>query len=225
MRRVLLLDTETTGTDESAQCIEVAAAVFDIRYAVVVRAFSSLLCARSNEAECVNQIPAQALLDAPGPAATWIAVSNLAVEAEAIVAHGAEFDRRFVPSDAVPSAPWICSMDDLLWPRARKPGESLVSLALAHGLGVCSAHRALDDVELLARLLARVHEMGADLDAFLARGLRPKARFVVADRRFDPARNEMAKAAGFKWDPDAREWWRVMAVEDASVLPFEVRQC
>lgn len=224
MKRVLLLDTETTGTDEGAACVEVAVALFSVPHATVLRSFSSLISHPTNEAEAINGISVDVLAEAPLSAAVWALVNALAREAEAIVSHGAEFDRRFVPEHVAPGLPWICTLEDVLWPRARRPGESLVALALAHGLGVGSAHRAMADVDLLARLLGRVKELGGDVGGMLARGLRPKARFAVADRRFDPARNELAKAHGFAWDRPAapKQWSRAMAREDAAALPFEV---
>ena len=228
MKTVLLLDTETTGTDERAVCIEVAAVLYSVQYASVVAAYSSLIRADANPAEAVNRISPELVRTGSAAANVWNDVANLAGEAEAIVAHGVEFDRRFVPVDVYAdhrsSIPWICSMEDLAWPRASS-SRGLVAVALAHDVGVESAHRALADVMLLARLLTRVRDMGVDLESFLARGLRPKARFAVADRRFDPARNEVAHAHGFRWKAEERAWIRTMAIEDAGSLPFEVERC
>ena len=47
-------------------------------------------------------------------------------------------------------------------------------MALAHGVGVVSVHRALADVDTLARTLTAVAELGVDLGEFLERGMRPK---------------------------------------------------
>ncbi len=222
MKTILILDTETTGTNDHDICIEVACALYSVEHATVVSSYASLLFATHNEAEHVNHIPVAALATVDNSHIVWDTVRMLLRRADVIVSHGAEFDRHFVPAAIRDGWPWICSMDDLAWPRATKPRESRVSLALAHGLGVGSAHRAAADVDLLARTLTRVAETGIDLPAFLARGLRPKARFVVADRQFDAARNEQAKAAGFAWDAAARVWARTMAIEDAAALPFAV---
>jgi hypothetical protein len=51
MKTILLLDTETTGTDERAVCIEVAVALYSVEYAAVVRSYSSLIRHDANEAE------------------------------------------------------------------------------------------------------------------------------------------------------------------------------
>lgn len=218
-RTVLLLDTETTGVESDAVAIEVAVALYSVPHAAVVRSFSSLIRADANPAEKVNGIPVSLLAEALPPERVWPSVAAFAERSEAIVAHNADFDRRFVPA-SLASRPWICSMDDIAWPRGQA-GMSLIGLALAHGLGVSHAHRAAVDVDMLGRLLSRVAEMGHDLGAMLVRGLRPKATFqalVLYER------NHEAKAAGFRWDGDAKRWWRSMAIEDAATLPFKVRQ-
>lgn len=222
MNRCLILDTETDGTEESSVCIEVAAIVFDVKRAAPVRSFSSLIRAESNGAEGVNRIPAGLLTDAPSPEKVWPAIARMAGECDAILCYGADFDRRFVPPEVVRSAPFICAMDDLQWPRATKPRMSLVALALAHDLGVSHAHRAMVDCDLLARLLARAHEMGIDLEAFLARGMRPKAIFQAL---VPFERKDEAKIAGFGWNEDgSRRWLRKMAIEDVGELPFPVKE-
>lgn len=224
MKTILLLDTETTGTDEHAVCIEVAVALFSVEHAAVTRSYSSLIQHGTNEAEHVNRIPAGLLASAPAAPVVWTGVAKFMAQADAIVAYGAEFDRRFVPPVAPQDmCPWICAMDDLQYPRSDRR-MTLTALALAHDVGVASAHRAFADVDLLARLFTRVHGMGVDLEAMLRRGLRPKARYVVAERGFDEARNALVKANGFSWDPLMKQWSRSMAIEDAETLPFRVER-
>lgn len=220
--RVLILDTETTGLDPAVdEVVEVAVALFDVKRAAVTESWSCLIRAAANPAEKINGIAPALLADAPARETVWARVVEYAVLADAVVAHNAEFDRAFSPPSLRTSLPWICSKNDLEWPRANKLGESLVSLALAHGLGVAHAHRAMADVDTLARLLSRAAELGVDLGAFLARGLRPKAK-VIAQVSYDD--REKAKASGFQWDGATKKWWRIMALEDAAKLPFPTRQ-
>lgn len=219
---ILILDTETTGTDDAAVCIEVACALYSVRHAAVIRSFSSLIRSESNAAEAVNHIAPALLVDAPESGPVWSAVARVGANAGAVVAHNAEFDQRFQRAFVPGTKSWICSMDDLLWPRATRLGEGLISLALAHGIGVANAHRAAADVDLLARLFTRAAEMGADLEAMLARGLRPKALFQAL---VPFERNHEAKAAGFRWnDPVPKAWTRRMAIEDVAALSFPTRE-
>lgn len=222
MRRVLLLDTETTGLDPQIDaCIEVGCVVFDTWRASPVMSFASLINHDSNAMEKVNHIPAALVLVAPPADLVWGRVAAMADTCDAILAHNAAFDRGFVPEPVREAKPWICTKDDLEWPHASRPGLSLVSLALEHGLGVSSAHRALADCDLIARLLSRVAEQGVDLAAFLARGLRPKATYQALVSFAD---KDKAKDAGFTWEPASKRWLRTLAIEDANTFPFPLRQ-
>jgi DNA polymerase-3 subunit epsilon len=93
--------------------------------------------------------------------------------------------------------------------------------ATAIEVACASAHRAMADCDLLARLFTRVAEMGADLDDMLAHGLRPKATFQAL---VSYESNHLAKTAGFRWNAEKRVWARKMAIEDAAALPFKVRE-
>ena len=218
---LLLLDTETTGLDETAVCIEVAAGLYSVPYEATVQSFSALCRAPSNPAEKINRIPEALVQTAPPGEIAWARVAELAADVDAVIAHGVDFDRRFVPPGHVLlSKPWICSLEDLAWPRSEKSGESLVKLALAHDLGVSHAHRAAVDVDLLARLFMCVVEMGTDLQAFLAYGLRPKARYQAL---VPFERKDEAKELGFAWEPETKRWLKTMATEDTETLPFPVR--
>lgn len=215
MRTVLILDTETTGLGPDAAVIEVGAILYSVEHATVLRAFSSLIRADSNAAEAVNRIPAAALVDALDPAAVWSEVSVMALhwKVEAILAHNAAFDRSFTPPDsALLDFSWICTKSDLTWPKQTRPESSLVPLALDHDLGVAVAHRALADCDLIARLLMRCAELGHDVAAMLARGLRPKVTLMACVSYDD---REKAKAAGFRWDAPTKRWLRRMVEEDA----------
>lgn len=220
IQNILLLDTETDGIDDSARCIEVACVLYSVTHAAPIRSYASLMYASRNAAERVNHIPSQLLASAPDPDDVWGEVWAMRKAAGAVVAHNADFDYRFVPTEVTEGVPWICSMSDLAWPNA-DPGSSLINMALAHGLGVATAHRALADCDLLARLLTRVHDMGVDLQAMLARGLRPKATYQAL---VPYEQNHVAKVAGFKWDGDRKMWKRKMAIDDVGTLTFKVRE-
>lgn len=218
MRHALILDTETTGLDPALdRCIEVACILFDLEHAIPIASYASLIRAESNAAESVNRIPAGTLPSAPEPAQVWRAVSYFAARADVILAHRAEFDRGFVPTEVRELKPWVCTKFHVEWPHG-KPGDHLVHLALAHGLGVLNAHRAMTDCDTIARLLTRVREMGHSLRTILERASRPRVKLAALVSYDD---REKAKAAGFSWDGAAKRWWREMPVEDVASLPFQ----
>ncbi len=220
---IAIVDTETTGMDHARdRVIEIGVVLVNIDHAAVVSCFSSLIRddGQPPDSEKINRIPSSLLPLAPEPLQVWGQVRRYVDASKAICAHNADFDRAFVPEDIRNSKPWICTQDDLSWPNAGD-GKSLISIALAHGVGVSHAHRALTDCMLIARLFERLKESGVDLRAFLRRGLRPKAKFKALVS-YDT--NHLAKAAGFRWTPDRKMWLRSMAIEDTKALPFQVQK-
>lgn len=220
IQRIAIVDTETTGIDATRdRAIEVGCVVWSVTHRSIETCFSSLIHADANAAEAVNGIPV-ALLQGPAPAAkdTWARFERVIAGAEAFVAHNASFDRGFFPELLARRLPWICTQNDLEWPRPTSSRSLLLlALALAHGVGVARAHRALDDCLTIASILERCAELGVDIDAMLARGLRPKVK-VCSLAPFD--QRDKVKAAGFQWDAAAKTWWREMAEEDVAALPF-----
>lgn len=213
-----LIDTETTSLEPPpiGKTIEVAVMLFDLKHAQPVASFACLLRGDSNEAFAVNGIPPAMLPEAREPDRVWSAARWIIEPAQVIIAHHAEFDRQFTPDF---DKPWVCTEEDIKWPdRAR--GGSLAHLALSLGLGVASAHRAMADVDTLARILTRMAEKGHDLEAMVRHGMRPKAMFhslAPYDER------ETVKQNGFRWEPTTKIWWRRMAIEDSKELPFRIR--
>ena len=218
IRHVALLDTETTGLDrQTDRCIEVAVMLYDLEHAQPVASYASLIRgAESNAAQSANGIPPAMLPRAQEPDVVWRAVKWIIDPASVIIAHRAEFDRQFVPELG---KPWVCSKVDLKWP-GRMRGDHLVQLALGLGLGVASAHRAMADVDTLARILTRVAEKGHSLEQLILQALRPKLRYVSL-APFE--QREIVKAHGFMWDAERKQWWRDMPPEDVEELPFPVR--
>lgn len=218
MKYALILDTETTGLDPALhKCIEVAVILYDLVHASPVASYGSLLHSDSNEAEAINRIPVGVLRNARDPDSVWNMIRSLATYADVIIAHRAEFDEGFCPKF---DKPWVCSKTAIEWPMA-KTGEHLVHLALAHGIGVVSAHRAMTDVDIIARLLTRVAETGHSLPDMIKRAMRPRVK-VAAIVSYDD--RELAKSAGFQWDPQAKKWWKTMFAEDVAKLGFKTAE-
>lgn len=218
--KALLLDTETTGIGEGHHAVEVAVVLYDLRKATVLSAYSSLIQSDTNEAAAINRIPVEALVDAPRPDDVWPCVTALAKRADIIMAHRAEFDRGFVPTDLA-GLRWVCSKFDIQWPGEHSVGPGLVHLALGMGLGVASAHRAMTDCDTLSRCLSRAAEMGHDLVAMVERAMRPKGRFQALVSYDD---RQKAKDAGFEWDGARKTWERTMFIDDAEALSFKTRR-
>lgn len=219
--KLFLFDTETSGLEASDPCIEAAGEIFCTKHAAPVETFGSLIRSEKNDAEFVNGIPMSMLAEAPLPEEVWPRIVAMAAKCDVIVAHRAEFDIKFVPPE-MQQMKWCCSKFDIDWPKARGKSEHLLHLALAHGVGVVHAHRAMSDVNTLSRLFSRVAEMGSDIDAMIAKATRPKEKFISL-APFE--QKDVVKANGFAWDPRAKVWYRSMPPEDVEALPFKVRKC
>lgn len=231
MNSVLVFDCETDGLDPVANCvIEVGCVLWSVEHRTIIECFSALIYNESNAAEPFNAIPPDALgRGSVSREIAWEITAQSAQQADAVLAHQADFDRAFVEqqgqwndtreaAETLLSRPWICTIEDFVWPRDHLAGKSLVSIALAHGVAVTSAHRAINDCLLLSRLLER---LGGDVDlaleVALERALRPKARFIARTAYKD---KDLVKLHGFHWNGTV--WHRRMAIEDAEALPFEV---
>ena len=218
IRYCAIIDTETSGLNPDVdRTLEIAVMLFDVKHAQPVASFASLIKGDAkNEAELVNGIPAAMLPDGREAERVWAAARWIIEPAQAVVAHNAEFDQKFCPDLG---RPWICSENDVAWP-GRARGGSLAHLALSLGLGVASAHRAMCDVDTLARILTRLAEKGHALEPILLHAMRPK---VMCHSLAPFEQKDVVKAQGFRWDGDKKVWWRKMPLEDAETLPFRVR--
>jgi len=220
VRYAAIIDTETGGLDPLKHpCVEVAVMLFDVRRAQPVASFASLIRSTSNEAEFVNGIPLEMLAEALESDLVWRAVRWLIEPAQVIIAHRAEFDRQFVPDLG---KPWVCSKTDIRWGDQMR-GDHLVQLALAVGVGVVTAHRAMADVDTLARIMMRIAERGTvDLEEMIVRAMRPKTLFYAL---VPYEKRQIAKDHGFLWDETkhGKNWYRYMPPEDVGALPFSVR--
>lgn len=225
VHRCLILDTETSGLEDRAPVIEVGAILYSVENQCVLQELSTLLPASANAAESINRIKPGALSEIDLTRSVSFAMELLfamSKAADVYVAHNADFDSKKAAGDSrflpLASLPWLCTMSDFKWPLATKEQGSLINIALDHGIGVASAHRALTDCRLIAALFDRME----DLPAMFRTAMRPKALFVGL-QPFDD--NQLAKDAGFKWDRLVpRKWSRIMAIEDAGSLPFPVKQ-
>jgi DNA polymerase-3 subunit epsilon len=233
IRRCLIIDTETNDLDATkGERIEIACILFSLESVTALTQFSTLLPASSGnppETARINRISNQSvrefgslLIEQDGYLENCTAIiGSLVAAADVIVAHNAEFDRRWWKG-AIQEKPWACTLTDFDFPMALQPCQKLVDLALDHDVPVASAHRALTDCALLAAILSR-YDTG-NLQVMFARAMRPKG-FYQAIVPFD--QKDEAKSRGFAWcAPDAppKSWTRWMAIEDAAALPFRVER-
>ncbi len=218
---ILILDTETTGLDPNKSlCMEVGVILFNVSNRSVLSQQSFLLPVETNEAEDINNIPAEITrLNQPWKEGIKF-FEALLDQCDAVVAHNASFDRQWFGKGLLPAInkPWICTMEDISWPAKKRLSKrpSVRDLAIAYGIPVWNAHRALTDCIYLAEVLLRCD----DLEELLTLGLEPR-RLMKAEVSYE--RRHLAKEAGFRWnDPIKGAWTRRLSEREALELEFKV---
>jgi DNA polymerase-3 subunit epsilon len=231
MKRVIILDTETTGVTESDWIVEIAVILYDLLAATPIITYSTLIKCTTNAAAHVNGISEELLRSVPDDTSVIKSMLKYLVqEADAIIAHQAEFDKGFVLRDfndlgfndlGFEKLPWICSMRHIDWPNHSK-SKSLVNMALSHGVPIISAHRALTDCDILARMLTRTHELGCSLPDLMKTALEPR---ILVQAMVSYNNRQMAKDADFEWDHNPKfpkKWLKEVREAEIPSIPFAV---
>lgn len=225
---VLIIDTETNGADpQQHQVVEVGAVLYSVSHRTTICQVSYLCDAPHNDCEHINGIPLDAIkwgVEACGGNQIGPGVlARMVADVDYLIAHNADFDRGFFESlypHLSSSRPWLCTCNDFSWTgKEHLNGKSLAALALGHGVGIGSAHRALTDCQLIAAVFDRRD----DLAQLIEYAARPKAMFAA---KVSYGERDLAKAAGFRWNQPGyeKQWVRRMAIEDAEQLGFAVRR-
>jgi DNA polymerase III subunit epsilon len=216
----MIVDVETTGLDPEADAvIEVAAILYSTEHRAILQQVSTLLPVRKNPAEDVNGIKVEVagIVTSDMKRVVQDAIFEMACKSNFWVAFHSDFDKAFCDKMGMLDGlkmPWAAAAA-ITYPR-QSTRRDLVNIALANGVPIINAHRALDDCRILAELLGKV----PDLEAQLARAARPKVT-VIALVSYD--NRHLAKDAGFVWDSlVSKAWAKRMPLEDAEALPFAV---
>lgn len=238
MKVIGILDLETTGLEPATgHVVEAALLLYSLEFHAIIRARSWLCAAPAEEVaktEHVHSIP-PALVAARGVPFEDVAkqISAIATkEIDVLTSYNVAFDKEWFPPFVQNAKPWACLCNDVDWPK-RSSNRSLLSVAHAHGVQIGSLHRAMDDVQLCARLLDRCVEIGVDLSAMLARAMRPKVLVeATTPKPWEMADDEWAalkaqlQDAGFRFvEKPVKRWERRIAREDIGTLPFPTKEC
>jgi len=230
MKLISILDTETNGLDpKNNQIIEIAIILYDLINAAPVNSFSAIISSEPNPVEHINGIGSSLMKNMTDWKISTNVISEFINKSDIILAHNAVFDKEFFENSFLQNEvygypnhfvkPWVCSMNHIKWPK-KHTSRSLMAIALAHGVPVIAAHRAMTDCDILARLLTRVHENGTDLIKLMELAMRPRV-LVQALVSFDD--RQLAKDEFFDWKGDTKQWLKEIPIEDIDALPFKCK--
>lgn len=235
IKRALLVDAETTGLNAGQDsCIEVGAILYSVQnrislvqYSCIIPIPEVIINALENPESVLN---AMSEVNHISDGALWemlecydddvhAQLDWMAERADVIVAHNAAFDKAFLKQAGWDwSQPaWVCTAEDFEWPKSQsRSRERLTQIAIAYGVPVVDAHRALDDCKLIAALF----DKRDDLQEAFELAMRPKELYV-ANVSYDD--RQLAKDCGFIWNEIIpRKWAKRLTVEQAQALSFPV---
>jgi DNA polymerase III subunit epsilon len=214
---VLIFDTETTGLspDKGAECIEIGAILYNVEHRAILSQVSTVLAVKAIGQEETHGISLDISNAVPFnvQSAALNLLSNMALSADYAIAHYAAFDQQFAP--ACIDIPWLCTYEDFNFAPYKK--QNLIGLALAHGIAVKAAHRALTDCGLIAEIFSKRDDLEALIEAAVIRSTSPKF-WVRALVSYDD--KHLAKAARFEWKRESKDWRKQMKECDLELLNF-----
>lgn len=215
---VLGVDTETTGLCvANDSVIEVGAVLWEVSDKKPLVIYNELLTRTysaehdpqiSEEAQEIHGVSNKDVAEFGKPSAlVFETLSEMADQADYIVAHNAEFDYNMLCSDfrkeEVPfinlDRKWIDTVTDLPLPKHMKV-RNLTTLAALHGFVNPFPHRAVTDVLTMLKVFSHY-----PIDEIIKR-YESKTVRVVADVGFQ--NKDKAKSAGFYWNPEEKIWFR-----------------
>lgn len=209
LQEALIVDTETTGLDTAtAKIIEIAllpiAYNANLEIVDVGPAYHGLQDPGEPLSEEVKRVTGLVDENLTDRNIDWAHVDNMVTGTNIVIAHNAAFDRpileRHLASDSAKRRPWACSMTEIDWKRLGFPSTSLTGIATHMGR-FFDAHRALDDVNALASILA-THQF---FRALLESARRTHYRVFATGSPYE--QKDKLKARGYRWDDKGRVWY------------------
>ena len=228
----ILVDVETTGLDAARdEIIELGMVAFEFSAAKghVYRVLGRFDSFRDPGIPIPQFITALTSITddmVEGASIDADAVAAFVTNAAVVIAHKADFDRRFVERawpEVFEHLAWACSMSEIDWATEGIEGTKLGYLIAGRGW-FHEAHRAVEDcmalLEALAAPLPRSGETALKrlLDTARKRTVRIWAEHAPIELK------DILKARGYRWndgtDGRPRSWWKDV---DAAVADDEVR--
>lgn len=222
VRRVLILDTETTGLSHASdRVIELALLRVSVDVATgrpfgLVDTFEGFEDPGMPIPEVARQVTGITDDMVRGQRLDDARVQALLDGADLVIAHNAGFDRPFVEArfPGFAGKPWACSFADIDWKAQGAESAKLSALAQDRGW-FYDAHRALVDCHALLQVLSSPDAGGSatGLARLITAAAQPGYKLRATGSPFES--KDLLKARGYRWDGDARVWFCTVGSEGA----------
>ena len=229
-KRVLILDTETTGLDWRAENI-IELAMLSVAVDMQTGQPVGVVEVYEDFEDPGRPIPAEIVKltgitpqDVKGQKLNEAQIIDMVQRADLIVAHNAGFDRPFVENrlEVFEHKAWACSFAGINW-KAQGLGSAKLEFLCSELGWFYDAHRAQVDCHALLRVLSS--PLKAQPDDMPFTGLQQlfksaeQARTVVKAFGSPFETKDKLKARGYRWDAEAKVWFT--AVKSAEALEAE----
>lgn len=226
--RVVVLDTETTGLDQTKDKImELALLRVDIDRATglpvgAVQVYDGLEDPGIPISPEIQEITGITPAMVQGQRLDEARIAQLLSDVDLVIAHNAGFDRPFCEARMAQfkDLSWACSFAEINWKEQGRSSAKLENLALALGL-FYDAHRAeMDCHALLAVLAAPLPRAGhTGLAQVVSQSSKPSYRLQATNAPYDA--KDKLKARGYRWGAEQRVWHTRVADPKALQAEFE----
>ncbi len=219
-RRVIVLDTETTGLDSKSESI-IELAMLSVLVDTATGLPVGPVTLYESFEDPGKPIPPQ-ITEITGIDDSMVkglriddaAVMALVQQADLIVAHNAGFDRPFVEArlPVFVGKAWGCSFMGIDWKKEGSGSAKLEFLASERGW-FYDAHRAQVDCHALLQVLASPLSDGqTGLARLLAGAGQTRYKLRATGAPFEA--KDKLKSRGYRWDGEGRVWWCQLASDE-----------
>ena len=229
-KRILILDTETTGLDWRAEnIIELAMLSVDVDLHTgqpvgVVEVYEDFEDPGRPIPSEIVKLTGITDHDVKGQKLNEVKINAMVERADLIVAHNAGFDRPFVENrlEVFEHKAWACSFAGINW-KAQGLGSAKLEFLCSELGWFYDAHRAQVDCHALLRVLSS--NLKTQPDDLPTSGFlqllksAEQARTVVKAFGSPFESKDKLKARGYRWDAEAKVWFT--AVKSADALKAE----